>query len=153
MIEHILRLIAKLLAKSHFLPIGPILSPKQPGSSAAFVKLLYESNEMGYQMMMMVPPHYMVNVIDTARLHVTALLEDDVQNERLFACAEPFNYTKVVEVLREIDPKKMDYPPPPANDGHDLSSIPTARSEELLKRMGRPGFTPMKETLKEQFKL
>jgi nucleoside-diphosphate-sugar epimerase len=133
--------------------LGPILHKDQPGSSAAFIKKLYEGDPMGYQMLQMTPPTHMVNVGDTARLHVAALLEEDVKNERLFAWAEPFNYSKIVKLLKEIDPSKTDYPPPSEAEGVDMFDVATARAEELLRRSGQPGFIGMKDSMKEQFDL
>ena len=131
---------------------GPILNPKQPGSTAGWVRGLYNRNEEYTEMMRNFPPQWAVDVRDVARLHVAALLEADVQNERLFAFAEPYNYSKIVETLKKVDPSRQDYRPPVENEGEDLSTVDTARAVELLKRMGRPGFASLEESLGAQLK-
>src|SRR5437763_255698 len=45
-----------------------------------------------------------VDVEDTARLHVIALLDPDVQSERIFAAARPFTWTEVLHILRTLRP-------------------------------------------------
>jgi nucleoside-diphosphate-sugar epimerase len=132
--------------------MGPILSDKQSGSSAGLVNGLHAGDVMATQLVRDVtPPTYMVNVEDSARLHVLALLEEDVRDERLFAFSEPINYSTIVQALKKVDPTKADYPAPPENEGRDLSTIPTARAEELLRRSGRAGFVGLEESLKAQF--
>lgn len=86
-----------------------------------------------------------------ARLHVIALLDSDVQNERIFGCAAPYNYTDVIAILRKLRPKNKKIPDPPVNEGRDLSDMQgSRRSEELIKKFfGRPGFTSMENSLAE----
>ena len=90
----------------------------------------------------------MVNVKDVARLHVAALVEPDVQRERLFAFAEPFNYNDVMRTLRKLDPKRK-IPGDIEDDSRDFSTVDTKRSVELLKRMGRDGFTGLEDSVRE----
>jgi hypothetical protein len=128
-----------------------VLSSKQSGSFAGFVNGLKAGDQMSTAMVRdMMPPTYVVNVEDTARLHCTALLEDDVRDEHLFAFAEPINYSTIVAVLKKIDPSETDYLAPPENEGRDLSTIPTGRATELLGRAGRHGFTRLEENLSAQ---
>ena len=96
------------------------------------------------------PPQWYVDVRDVARVHVAALLEADVQNERLFAFAGTYNYSKIVDILKKIDPSRQHYPPPVENEGEDLTTTDTDRPIELLKRIGRPGFIGMEESLRAQ---
>ena len=132
--------------------LGLVLSCKQGGSFAGFVNGLKAGDQMSTTMVRdMMPPTYMVNVEDTARLHCAALLEDDVRGERLFAFAEPINYSTIVAALKKVDPSKTDYPAPPENEGRDLSTIPTDRAKELLERAGRHRFTGLEESLIAQF--
>ena len=75
----------------------------------------------------------MVNVKDTARLHVAALLDPDVENERILAFAHP-------------DKK---FPTDIENEPRDLSKLDNSREAALLKAFGRPGFTGLEETVRE----
>lgn len=91
-----------------------------------------------------------VDVQDTARIHVIALLAPAVTNERLFAFAGPHNWTDVIGIFRRLRPKR-DLPDPPTNEGRDLSDIqPSKRAEALLKEyFGRKGWTSLEESLSE----
>jgi hypothetical protein len=62
----------------------------------------------------------MVNVEDTARLHVAAPLKEDVSGERLFAFADPINYRTLVFALKKVDPSKSEYPAPPKSEEQGL---------------------------------
>ncbi len=134
------------------LNVGPRLNPKQGGSTSGWVQGLFEGDEQFTQMMLQFPPQYHVDVRDTAAIHVAALLEDDVKGERLFAFAEPYNYSMIVDILKKIDPSRS-FPAAPENEGVDLSTVDTARAEELLKRMGRDHFISFEQSLQEQLKL
>lgn len=90
-----------------------------------------------------------MNVRDSARLHVIALLDPNVQSERIFALAAPFNWTEIIGILRKLRPQNMLIPDPQENEGRDLSEIvPRQRAEQLLQEFfGRPGWTSLEETI------
>ena len=46
------------------------------------------------------PPQYYVDVRDTARLHVIALVDSDCNGQRLFAFAGPFNPNDILAAFR-----------------------------------------------------
>ena len=91
-----------------------------------------------------------MDVQDTARLHVIALLDPDVKEERIFAFAGPYNYTDVIGILRKLRPHlSSKIPDPPKNEGRDLCDIKgSKRAEQLLKDFfARPGWVGMEESL------
>lgn len=90
----------------------------------------------------------MVNVKDTARLHVAALLDPEVGNERILAFAHPYNWNDVLAVLRKIHPDK-NFPTDVEDEPRDLSKLNNSRGAALLKAFGRPGFTGLEETVRE----
>ena len=130
--------------------VGRILDPSQSASTAGWVKGLHEGDQGASQILQGFPPQYYVDVEDCALIHVAALLEPDVRNERLFAFAQPFNYSELVEALKEIDPSKSEYPPA-SNEDRDLSEVANGRALELLKRYGRADFKDLRTSLKEQW--
>jgi hypothetical protein len=91
---------------------------------------------------------YFIDVQDTARLHVLALLDPKVQSSRLFPFAHALNWTDIIGILRKSQPDNDKIPDPPENEGRDLSFIkPRKRAEQLLQSFfGRPGWTPVEET-------
>jgi hypothetical protein len=91
---------------------------------------------------------YFVDVQDTARLHVAALIHPNVATERIFAYNTPFNWNVVLAAFRNLFPdKKFRDDEPGLWD--DLSTVePAKRAEKLLQEMGRPGFTSLEESLR-----
>ncbi|PYH78998.1 putative aldehyde reductase [Aspergillus uvarum CBS 121591] len=124
---------------------GTILFPEYQGSSMRATCMLLDGSDF---VMKVVPPHWYVDVEDTARLHVVALLDPSVQSERIFAAAAPFNWAEVITILRELRPENNRIPDAydPVREKFDL--VPTKRAEDLLKSFyGRPGWTSLRESL------
>ncbi len=90
----------------------------------------------------------MVNVKDTARIHVAALLDPDVENERILAFAYPYNFNDILAIMRKLKPDK-ELPADIENAPRDLSKLDNSRGAALLKAFGRPGFTGLEESIKE----
>lgn len=92
---------------------------------------------------------WFVDVEDAARLHVVALLCDQVQSERLFAFASPFTWADIAVLLRKLQPDNPLIPAPPKNEERIWNQIPpVARAEGLLQDVfGRAGWTPLEESL------
>jgi hypothetical protein len=90
---------------------------------------------------------YFVDVEDVGIIHLIALTNPDVQSERIFAYAEPFEWNQVLAIFRKNFPDKKfhdDFP----GIGKDISTI--ARRERavgLLKEFGREGFRGLEESL------
>lgn len=128
--------------------IGEILDNRQAASSAGYIKALWLGNPQITGILQNFPPQFAVDVKDNARLHVAGLTMADVKGERLIAMTEPFNYSRWCESLKKIDPSK-EFPPPPENEGKDISTVDVKRSVELLKRMGLAGLTPLDESVRQ----
>ncbi|GAA98212.1 uncharacterized protein L969DRAFT_85849 [Mixia osmundae IAM 14324] len=90
-------------------------------------------------------PSWYVDVEDAARVHIAALLEPDVNHERLWAAAGPFSLDEALDAWRHAWPK--------ANVPQDFKGLPepakvlinNTRSTELLKRQGRAGWVSFKD--------
>jgi nucleoside-diphosphate-sugar epimerase len=93
---------------------------------------------------------FFVDVNDNALLHVAALIHPDVQNERLFAFSEPYNWNTVLAILRKLYPQRT-FPDDLPGLGKDLSHPPKDRAESLLKTLGAPGWKSLEQSLKEAF--
>ncbi|PYI23170.1 putative aldehyde reductase [Aspergillus violaceofuscus CBS 115571] len=126
---------------------GRVLHPQIAGSSMIRMRNLLRGD--GSVMDEFPPPEWYVNVEDTARLHVIALLSPAVKGERIFAFASEFNWTDVVSILRRLRPDNALIPDPPANEGRDASEIlPSRRAEDLLREFyGQPGWISLEETI------
>ncbi|OJJ77384.1 hypothetical protein ASPBRDRAFT_190692 [Aspergillus brasiliensis CBS 101740] len=92
---------------------------------------------------------YCVGIQDAALLHVAALTNPTVQNERLFAYGWPFFWNDLATIYRNIFPNRELPTDLPARDRDaDLLVVkPAERSEDLLKEMGKPGWSSLKEII------
>lgn len=127
--------------------VGPIIHPKQPGSTGKWVMDFWR-DPGHYEPLQNFIPQWFVDVGDTALLHIAALTQEDVANERLWGFADTFNFNSWVGVFRKLDPKK----PWPADDPsqeHDLTEIDTSREVELLKRFGQEGWTSFFDSVRK----
>jgi hypothetical protein len=91
----------------------------------------------------------MVDVADTAYLHVAAMTETDIKSERIFAFSEVYNYNDILAALKKAKP---DYEFPPESDmnTHSTNVIEArGRADAILrKRYGR-GFRTLEESIAE----
>ncbi|KAF7550529.1 hypothetical protein G7046_g7982 [Stylonectria norvegica] len=124
---------------------GPILSPEIAGSTQGWIAALLKGDKtlLGF------PPEYAIDVVDDARLHVAALLDPSVNNERIWGFAHAFNVTDIINVLRKHRPDNKLIPDPPKDDGRDLTEVKgRPRAEELLKSFfGQAGWTGFEESI------
>lgn len=127
--------------------IGKILSPEGQGtpSTVGWVKALWDGWK-GKEDLRENPPQYFVNVQDDAKVHVGALLFPDVQNERLFSWAYPYNWNDMLAILRKHYPGQSFIEDDPSL-GRDLSKVANGRAEEVLKRLSGHGWTSLEESI------
>ncbi|KAI1200476.1 aldehyde reductase [Nemania serpens] len=93
------------------------------------------------------PPQYFVDVEDDALLHLAATIHPGVESERIFAFAEPENGNILLAIFRKLYPDRT-FPADFQSD-QDLSDIvPRKRAEELLRDMGKDGWTSLEESVK-----
>ncbi|KAM5387043.1 hypothetical protein ACJZ2D_000336 [Fusarium nematophilum] len=111
-------------------------------STSGFLVFLWQNQNL--EILKQFDPRHFVDVQDTGILHVAAAIHPDVKSERIFAFAEPFNWDKVLDILRKQNPgvKFIDN----FQSDQDLSEIkPKARAEQLLRDLGRPGWTSLED--------
>lgn len=95
----------------------------------------------------------MIDTIDDARIHVAAAIDATVRNERIFACDEPFNWTKVIHIIHATLPTKK-LPSPDPNEPLDISDVDNALGAALLKKWwGQPGYKGLEQTIKETLEM
>ena len=93
----------------------------------------------------------MVNVRDTARIHVAALIDPEVENERIMAFAFPCDWNAILACLRELFPEKT-FPKDFKDAPKDLSDLDNSRGAHLLTEFGRPGWTSIMESVRDNTK-
>jgi nucleoside-diphosphate-sugar epimerase len=127
--------------------MGVVLSPENQGSpsTVGWLKALWNGFE-GHEDLKENPPQYYINVQDNARVHVAALLSPDVNGERLYTFAHPFNWNDILAIYRKVYPEHQFIDDIP-NLGRDLSKVANGRAEELLKRFGVKGWASLEESV------
>lgn len=125
--------------------MGKILPGGSAGATGSGIPSLFKGKESW------AVPQYMIDVIDDARLHVIAgALDPAIKNERIFAFNVPFNWTDIINILKELYPNSTSIPKAPENEGRDLSKVPNELGAKLLKEWyGQDGYKPLKQSVKE----
>lgn len=94
-----------------------------------------------------VPSQYFIDIEDTALLHLAALTQPDVQNERILGFVEPYSYNKILDIFRKIAPERKFAEN--VDEILDQGTVDDARALELLKRVKNgEGWTPLEESIK-----
>jgi nucleoside-diphosphate-sugar epimerase len=127
--------------------IGRVLNPP-PGITGSFaIDVLHGDGKYTA----MFPPQWFVDVIDDARVHIAALIDEDVKGERLFAFAKEFNWGDMVDAVRKVRPEAKGLLEKKEGEGRDLSLVPeNVRAERLLgKWWGQEGWKDLEESVRE----
>ncbi|KAL8945604.1 MAG: hypothetical protein Q9222_007876 [Ikaeria aurantiellina] len=127
--------------------MGTVLSDKQSASTGAAVKQIYDSGS-AKSAAERYPPQWVVDVQDTARLHVAALIDPEVESQRILAFAHPFNWNDVLVRLREMYPDRK-FERDIEGLGRDLSTLDNSPSAELLRKFGRKGWASLEESIRD----
>jgi nucleoside-diphosphate-sugar epimerase len=127
--------------------LGIVLDAKQQGfpSTIGYFKLIWDDDLKSLTDTL--PPQYFVDVQDDARLHVAALLLPEVKDERVFAFAATFAYNEMLAAFRKAAPGHK-FPDNLKQEDKHLATVPNGRAEELLRKVGRKGWTSLEESIK-----
>lgn len=101
---------------------------------------------------MVVCAEYFVDVVDDARLHlIAAVLDEELNDERVFAFAEPFNLNDLIEALNKAKPDaELTHLKVDPSEPRDLSKVPNELGAKLLKKWyGQDGYKSFEQAVKE----
>ena len=136
--------------------IGEILSIEHQGwpSTAGWVRSIWSGfTGEGDEFVKDVEPQYYINVDDDAKVHVAALIFKDVEGERLFSFAHPFNWNTFLALFRKMYPDR-EFIDDLEGLGEDKSIVANERAEELLKRLnGGKGWASLEESVRPLTKI
>jgi nucleoside-diphosphate-sugar epimerase len=129
---------------------GPVLDSEHQKyhSTLGWVRALWNGFEGEDAALKSQPPQYYINIVDNAIVHVAALVYTDVQNERLFTFAYPYNWNDILAILRKLHPDRKFIDDIP-DLGRDLSEVTNERAEELLKRWSGHGWINLEQTVEQ----
>jgi nucleoside-diphosphate-sugar epimerase len=92
-------------------------------------------------------PQWQVDVEDVAKLHLAALVFEEVNGERIFGFAFPFNYNSFLRVLRSLAPER-EFPPDERSKQQPSTVVDNQRSIAILKKFGANGWVPFEESVR-----
>ena len=136
-----------ILPNSNF---GRKLTREQNGSSINLIAGPYLSGS--FENVSFIRAQWAVDVEDTALLHVAAMIDPEIQGERILSYAQPFNWSIVAGIFKHLAPKGRKLPDPIDGEGTDLMIIPNERGAEILKRFDvkkGKGWTGLEESLRK----
>ncbi|KAF2828748.1 NAD(P)-binding protein [Ophiobolus disseminans] len=112
---------------------GPSLVYTHQGhpSTASWAKALFDGD---VDTIANIPPQYFIDVRDTAKLHLAALLDADTAGERLWGFAERFNWNDVLALFRKVWPERQ-FPKDLEGLGVDESIADTEGALGALRRV------------------
>lgn len=143
--------------------IGKVLKPEHQGfpTSVGLLQPLWEGH-LAMEMVYMFPARkcicqnsvpstnehaeWFTDVEDIARLHLASLLFPDVNGERLVSYGGRLNLNDVLAAFRKFDRSRV-LPDDIPNLPKDVGKIDNERATELLRRLGRPGWVTLDESL------
>lgn len=126
--------------------MGTAIAPEKLGfgNSTALIRWLVNGNPLGA---LSTPSQWFVNTEDDALLHLAALTIEQVQNERIFAFAGRFTWTRILEIIRQRYPDRQSTLAHIDEPAVDRGEVENGRAEELLRIMGQDGFKTLEETV------
>lgn len=86
--------------------------------------------------------------MDTARLHVIALLAPEIESQRIFGFGGQFNFGDIISTVKELRPD-LELPTPPKDEGRDLTDVvPRAKALKLLQEyFGQKDWTSLRSSI------
>lgn len=81
-------------------------------------------------------------------MHVAALVNTQVKNERIWGFAQPFTWNGILAILRRLYPGKTLPEDLLASEVSGMS-VPNKRGEQLLKEMFNKGWVSLEDSVKE----
>ncbi|TVY16361.1 NAD-dependent epimerase/dehydratase terH [Lachnellula arida] len=131
--------------------IGAVFHEKQAGSTAKWVLDTFK-DPANHDFLKGFGASHFCYVEDVALLHIGALTQEGVKNERLFGFGGAVNFNSWLDVFRKLGPST----PGPEDDPaqlHDLSTIDGKTELNLLKYFGKAGWTNFDHSVRKLYSL
>ena len=129
--------------------IGPALDDNFRSSTHSWLRGAWNNDEQQIATLKMIGPYqWFINVQDIARLHVGAIIFEDVQNQRLLGLAGKYTYNDTMDLFRKVDPER---PLPAKFDelSEDTTEADATSALKVLKLFGQDSFIGLEQTVKE----
>ncbi|KAF2852396.1 NAD(P)-binding protein [Plenodomus tracheiphilus IPT5] len=128
---------------------GPLLVPEHQGypSTIEWARVAW-TGEYLKEHAAHIAPQWFISPVDTALLHVAALIYSDIKGERLFGFAETWNYNQILETFKELYPERQ-FAENLEGVGVDCMTVPNERAEEVLRWVKGSGWDGLVTSLGE----
>jgi hypothetical protein len=126
---------------------GPVLIPDQQGfpSTIEWAHAAWTGETItGYASV--VDPQWFIATLDSALLHISALIHSDVNGERLFGFVERWNFNDLLRIFRKHYPGKT-FAEDIEGLGEDKVRAPTKRAEEVLRWVKGAGWDGLEDSV------
>jgi nucleoside-diphosphate-sugar epimerase len=126
--------------------IGNCLDPEHQGfpSTTGMVRSVWDGTRR--ELLNMIAPQWHIDTRDVGRLFVAALSTPGVDRERIYGFSDKCSWAGVVRIVKELYPGKEIVPV--EDHGENPSEVPNGRGADLLRGLGRPGWTSLRESVK-----
>ncbi|KAL7621605.1 hypothetical protein AAE478_008930 [Parahypoxylon ruwenzoriense] len=126
--------------------IGECLDPENQGipSTSGMVKWLVDG--VNLHVIKHIPPQWHIDTHDAGLLYVAALITPGVNGERLFGFGDRYSWPRVCQILKKLYPDREIATL--EDNGWDQTEVPNKRAEELLRGLGKDGWTSLEESVK-----
>lgn len=91
---------------------------------------------------------WMIDVVDCARLHVIALVDPEVRDQRVLGYADKYDWDLLVGVMRKLAPGKTAHLKEIGVEEW-TNTVDNSLPLQMLKRVGVEGFKGLEESIKE----
>jgi nucleoside-diphosphate-sugar epimerase len=127
---------------------GRVLIPEQQDfpSTIAWARQVWTGERLD-ELRKHIQPQWFISPLDTALLHVSALIYGDVASERLFGLAETFTFNQMLAIFRRLYPQRK-FPEDTQDSGVDRMIVPNQRAEEVLRWVKGAGWDSLESSLK-----
>ncbi|EMC96944.1 hypothetical protein BAUCODRAFT_433600 [Baudoinia panamericana UAMH 10762] len=128
--------------------IGAFIHPKLISSVNGMILGVWHGDESGTRFLAMMGPQAAINLEDSGKLHLAALILPEIKSERLLAFGEGFTADDVLDAMHTIDPSRK----LPAKAGglpRAKATVDMSRSMEALAKMGKPQLTGLVESVRQ----
>ncbi|KAI3317354.1 NAD(P)-binding protein [Xylariaceae sp. AK1471] len=129
---------------------GGVLSPENQGipSTCGMAKMLRDG--VNLELVASVRPQRFIDSQDLGLLYVAALTTPGVNGHRLFAFGDKFSFSKIGQILKELEPeKKM---PTIEEDGWDQTEVPNQLAESLVRSLNGRGWAKLEDSIADLLK-
>ncbi|TGJ84674.1 hypothetical protein E0Z10_g4116 [Xylaria hypoxylon] len=124
---------------------GETLSPQNQGiqSTCGMVKWLRDG--VNLDIIASVRAQRSIDTQDLGLLYVAALTTPGVNGERLFAFGSKYSFSKIAQILQELEPEKRI--PAMKDDGWDQTEVPNKRAESLVRALNGHGWATLENSI------